>query len=122
MRWDKIIKKTLKYTKYSTKKKPLLTELAECIQIWNSIIIRVSMKKIIKSFKKKYGNIIKLTSFIFAYIQYMFKVMWNTDIIFKHGYLMKIPIESSKKKSEYSVYVYEALDVRLFPNKRFSIH
>ena len=27
-----------------------------------------------------------------------FKVMWNTDIIFKHGYLMKIPIESFKRK------------------------
>ena len=26
------------------------------------------------------------------------KVMWNTDIIFKHGYLMKIPIESFQKK------------------------
>ena len=25
------------------------------------------------------------------------KVMLNTDIIFKHEYLMKIPIESSKK-------------------------
>ena len=27
----------------------------------------------------------------------IFKVMWNIDIIFKHGYLMKIPIESLKK-------------------------
>ena len=35
---------------------------------------------------------------------------------------MKIPIESSKKKkSAYSVYVYGALDVRLFPNKRLNI-
>ena len=34
---------------------------------------------------------------------------------------MKIPIESSKKKSEYSVYVYGALDVRLFPNKRLNV-
>ena len=34
---------------------------------------------------------------------------------------MKIPIESSKNKSEYSVYVYGALDVRLFPNKRFNV-
>ena len=34
---------------------------------------------------------------------------------------MKIPIESSKKKSEYSVYVYGALDVRLFPNKCLNI-
>ena len=33
---------------------------------------------------------------------------------------MKIPIESSKKKSEYSVYVYGELDVRLFPNKRLN--
>ena len=29
---------------------------------------------------------------------------------------MKIPIELSRKKSAYSVYVYGALDVRLFPN------
>ena len=35
---------------------------------------------------------------------------------------MKIPIESSKKKSVYSVCVYGALDVRLFPNKRFNVH
>ena len=36
---------------------------------------------------------------------------------------MKIPIESSKKKkkSAYSVYVYGALDVRLFPNKRLNV-
>ena len=34
---------------------------------------------------------------------------------------MKIPIESFKKKSEYSVYMYGALDVRLFPNKRLNI-
>ena len=34
---------------------------------------------------------------------------------------MKIPIESSKKKSEYSVYVYGALDVHLFPNKRLNV-
>ena len=27
-----------------------------------------------------------------------FKVMWNTDIIFKHGYHIKIPIESFQKK------------------------
>ena len=33
---------------------------------------------------------------------------------------MKIPIESPKK-SEYSVYVYGALDVRLFPNKRLNV-
>ena len=45
-------------------------------------------------------------------------VMWNTDIIFKHGYIMKIPIELSRKKSAYSVYVYGAHDVRLLPNKR----
>ena len=32
---------------------------------------------------------------------------------------MKIPIESSKK-TEYSVYVYGALDVRLLPNKRLN--
>ena len=30
---------------------------------------------------------------------------------------MKIPIEPSRKKSAYSVYVYGAFDVRLFPNK-----
>ena len=47
--------------------------------------------------------------------------MWNTDIIFKHGYLMKIPIELSRKKSACSVYVYGALDVRLFPNKRLNV-
>ena len=47
--------------------------------------------------------------------------MLNTDIIFKHGYLMEIPIESSKNKSEYSVYMYGALDVRLFPNKRLNV-
>ena len=34
---------------------------------------------------------------------------------------MKIPIESSKKKSEYSIFVYGALDVRLFPNKRLNV-
>ena len=34
---------------------------------------------------------------------------------------MKIPIELSRKKSAYSVYVYEALDVRLFPNKRLKV-
>ena len=34
---------------------------------------------------------------------------------------MKIPIESSKKKTEYSVYLYGALDVRLFPNKRLNV-
>ena len=49
------------------------------------------------------------------------KVMWNTDIIFKHGYLIKKPIELSTKKSAYSVYVYGALDVRLFPNKRLNV-
>ena len=32
-------------------------------------------------------------------IKILFKVMWNTDIIFKHGYLMKIPIESFQKKN-----------------------
>ena len=46
-----------------------------------------------------------------------FKVMLNTDIIFKQGYLMKIPIESSKKKSEYSINMYRALDLRVFPKK-----
>ena len=34
---------------------------------------------------------------------------------------MKIPIESSNEESEYSVYVYGALDVRLFPNKRSNV-
>ena len=34
---------------------------------------------------------------------------------------MKKSIELSRKKSEYSVYVYGALDVRLFPNKRFNV-
>ena len=34
---------------------------------------------------------------------------------------MKIPIELSRKKSAYSVYVYGALDVRLFSNKRFNV-
>ena len=34
---------------------------------------------------------------------------------------MKIPIELSRKKSTYSVYVYGALDVRLFPNKRLNV-
>ena len=33
---------------------------------------------------------------------------------------MKKPIELSRKKSAYSVYVYGALDVRLFPNKRLN--
>ena len=33
---------------------------------------------------------------------------------------MKIPMESLKK-SEYSVNVYEALDVRLFPNKHLNV-
>ena len=35
---------------------------------------------------------------------------------------MKIPIELSRKKSAYSVYVYGALDVRLFPNKYLNVH
>ena len=34
---------------------------------------------------------------------------------------MKIPIESSKNKSEYSVYVYGTLDVRLFLNKCLNV-
>ena len=34
---------------------------------------------------------------------------------------MKIPIELSRKKSAYSVYVYGALDVRLLPNKRLNV-
>ena len=34
---------------------------------------------------------------------------------------MKIPIESSKKKSEYSINIYGALDVRLFQNKRLNV-
>ena len=34
---------------------------------------------------------------------------------------MKIPIESFQKKLRYSVYVYGALDVRLFPNKRLNV-
>ena len=34
---------------------------------------------------------------------------------------MKIPIESSKKKSEYSINIYGALDVLLFPNKRLNV-
>ena len=33
---------------------------------------------------------------------------------------MKKPIELPIKKSAYSVYVYGALDVRLFPNKRLN--
>ena len=40
--------------------------------------------------------------------------MLNIDIIFIHGYLMKIPIESPKKKSEYNINTYGALDVRVF--------
>ena len=44
--------------------------------------------------------------------------MRNTVIILKHGYLKKIPIESfQKKNTEYSINIYGALDVRLFPNK-----
>ena len=34
---------------------------------------------------------------------------------------MKIPIESSKKKFEYSIHMYGALDVRLFPNKCLNV-
>ena len=34
---------------------------------------------------------------------------------------MKIPIELLRKKSAYSVYVYGALDVRPFPNKRLNV-
>ena len=34
---------------------------------------------------------------------------------------MIIPIELSRKKSAYGVYVYGALDVRLFPNKRLNV-
>ena len=34
---------------------------------------------------------------------------------------MKIPIELSRKKSAYSVYVYGTLDVHLFPNKRLNV-
>ena len=48
--------------------------------------------------------------------------MWNTDIIFKHGYLMKIPIESFKKKDEYSINIYGALDGSSFSKKIMRIH
>ena len=34
---------------------------------------------------------------------------------------MIIPIELSRKKSAYRVYVYGALDVCLFPNKRLNV-
>ena len=34
---------------------------------------------------------------------------------------MKKSIELSRKKSAYSIYVYGALDVRLFPNKRLNV-
>ena len=34
---------------------------------------------------------------------------------------MKIPIELSRQRLAYSVYVYGALDVRLFPNKRLNV-
>ena len=34
---------------------------------------------------------------------------------------MKIPIESFNKKSGYSINIYGALDVRLFPNKRLNV-
>ena len=34
---------------------------------------------------------------------------------------MKIPIEYIQKKFEYIVYVYGALDVRLFPNQRLNV-
>ena len=34
---------------------------------------------------------------------------------------MKIPIESFQKKTEYSINIYGALDVRLFPNKRLNV-
>ena len=35
---------------------------------------------------------------------------------------MKIRIELFRKKSACTVYVYGALDVRLFPNKRLNVH
>ena len=35
---------------------------------------------------------------------------------------MKKPIELSRKKSAYSVYVYGGLDIRLFPNKRLNVN
>ena len=34
---------------------------------------------------------------------------------------MKKPIELSRKKSAYNTYVYGALNVRLFPNKRLNV-
>ena len=34
---------------------------------------------------------------------------------------MRLRASHKKKKSEYSVYVYGALDVRLFPNKRLNV-
>ena len=34
---------------------------------------------------------------------------------------MKIPIQSSEKKSEYSINMCGALDVRIFPNKRLNV-
>ena len=34
---------------------------------------------------------------------------------------MKIPIESFQRKTEYSINIYGALDVRLFPNKRLNV-
>ena len=34
---------------------------------------------------------------------------------------MKIPIESFQKKTEYSINIYGAFDVRLFPNKHLNV-
>ena len=45
----------------------------------------------------------------------------HIDLLLKRAYLTKIPIESFRKKSEYSVYVYGALDNRLFQNKRLNV-
>ena len=48
--------------------------------------------------------------------------MWNTDIIFEHGYLMQIPIESSRKKSACSIYIYGGADEVFFPKKIMRIY
>ena len=58
---------------------------------------------------------------IIIFFKISYKAMWNADLIFKHGYLMKIPIESLKK-TEYSINIYGGLDVPLFPKKIMRIY
>ena len=48
---------------------------------------------------------------------FWFKGMWVPTLFLKRVYLTKIPIESSRENSVYSIYIYGALDKRVIPIK-----